>query len=102
MGGEGICVAVSPIIGGQTVKGPAAKMFAELGITPSALAVAEHYKNILNGFVLDSVDAELEKDVKSLGIQSCLTNTLMKTRDDRRNLALDVLNFIQSLLQEKS
>ena len=52
-------IAVSPIIGGKTVKGPAAKMYAELGIQPSALAVAEHYRGLLSGFVLDNVDAEL-------------------------------------------
>ena len=52
-------VAVSPIIGGKTVKGPAAKMYAELGIEPSALAVAEHYRNLLAGFVLDSKDEQL-------------------------------------------
>ena len=49
-------VAVSPIIGGRTVKGPAAKMFTELGLPPTALSVARHYENILSGFILDNVD----------------------------------------------
>ncbi len=57
-------VAVSPIIGGKTVKGPAAKMYAELGIEPSALAVAEHYRNLLTGFVLDSQDKQLSDKFK--------------------------------------
>ena len=52
-----IC-AVSPIIGGQAVKGPAAKMYRELGIEPSALAVAKHYQNLITGFVFDEVDAK--------------------------------------------
>ncbi len=90
-------VAISPIIGGQTVKGPAAKMYAEMGITPSALAVAEHYKNLLTGFVLDTVDASLAKDAQLANLQTCITDTLMKTKTDRRRLAQDVLNFIQSL-----
>ena len=58
-------VAVSPIIGGKTVKGPAAKMFAELGIEPSALAVAKHYGELLSGFVLDNTDAHLSDKIET-------------------------------------
>lgn len=96
--GGGIVVAVSPIIGGKTVKGPAAKMFAELGIEPSALAVASHYGSaILTGFVLDEVDAGLTEAVSALGIVPISTNTIMNLSDNRRQLAQDVLNFIQRL-----
>ena len=87
-------VAVSPIIGGKTVKGPAAKMFAELGIEPSAQAVAEHYRGMLNGFVLDNVDAHLSDKIKT---RTLVTNTLMNTDMDRARLAMDVLHFIGSL-----
>jgi LPPG:FO 2-phospho-L-lactate transferase len=87
-------IAVSPIIGGQTVKGPAAKMFAELGIEPSALAVAKHYRNLLTGFVMDAVDAELLDEVRGLNMRVCVTNTLMKSLDDRMQLAREVLRFI--------
>jgi LPPG:FO 2-phospho-L-lactate transferase len=90
-------IAVSPIIGGQTVKGPAAKMYSELGIEPSALAVANHYRNILAGFVLDNVDSEMENNIKHLGIQTLVTDTLMNNLTDRTRLAQDVLNFIWSL-----
>jgi LPPG:FO 2-phospho-L-lactate transferase len=90
-------VAVSPIIGGQTVKGPAAKMYAELGIEPSALAVARHYRNIITGFVLDKVDERLEKEVHRLNIKTQVTDTLMKDLTDRARLALDVLHFTGSL-----
>ena len=89
-------IAVSPIIGGKTVKGPAAKMYLELGIEPSALAVAEHYRNILAGFVLDSVDSEIESNVKQLGIRTLVTDTLMNNLTDRTRLAQVVLNFIRS------
>jgi LPPG:FO 2-phospho-L-lactate transferase len=84
-------LAVSPIIGGRTVKGPAAKMFTELGIQPSALAVARHYTDILSGFILDIIDNEL---ANKFTIPITLTRTIMKTRDDRRRLAQDVLNLI--------
>jgi LPPG:FO 2-phospho-L-lactate transferase len=87
-------VAVSPIIGGQTVKGPAAKMYMEFGIEPSALAVAEHYKNLLSGFVMDNVDRQLSDKIKT---RTLVTNTLMNNLTDRTRLAQDVLNFVGSL-----
>jgi LPPG:FO 2-phospho-L-lactate transferase len=86
--------AVSPIIGGDTVKGPAAKMYRELGIDPSAFAVARHYQGLLTGFVLDEVDKQLEGDVMGLRIKTLVTNTLMKSHDDRSRLAQDLLGFI--------
>lgn len=96
--GEGprVRVAVSPILGGETVKGPAAKMFRELGIEPSAFAVAKHYgESVLTGFVLDEIDARLVEDVRELGIHPFSTKTLMKSPEDRRKLARDVLHFIK-------
>ncbi len=97
--GGRVRVAVSPIIGGQTVKGPAAKMFKELGLEASALAVAKHYgESVLTGFVLDSVDAGLAGEIQKLGIHPLVTNTLMKTPDDRKRLAQDVLHFIERLI----
>ena len=87
-------VAVSPIIGGKTVKGPAAKMYAELGIEPSALAVAEHYRNLLAGFVLDSKDGQLSDKFRG---KILVTDTLMNSYADRARLAMDVLHFIGSL-----
>jgi len=87
-------VAVSPIIGGQTVKGPAAKMYMELGIQPSALAVAEHYRDLLNGFILDKVDKKL---AGQLDIPTLTTDTLMDSLTKRARLAADVLNFIRRI-----
>lgn len=102
VGAERTVVAISPIIGGQAVKGPAAKMYAELGLEPSALAVAAHYGSaqeggLLSGFVLDNADATLEKDVRSLGMETLVTNTLMRTNLDRTRLAKEVLIFGQQL-----
>lgn len=98
--GEGLgvrSVAVSPIISGKAIKGPAAKMFAELGIEPSALAVANHYRNILDGFVLDTLDSILEDEIKKLNMKTLKTNTLMNNLADRTRLANDVLHFIGRL-----
>jgi LPPG:FO 2-phospho-L-lactate transferase len=87
-------IAISPIIGGKAVKGPAAKMYEELGIEPSAAAVAEHYRGLLSGFVLDNVDAHLSDKIAT---QTLATNTIMKSETDRARLATDVLHFIGSL-----
>lgn len=86
--------AVSPIIGGETVKGPAAKMYRELGIEPSALAVANHYRNLASGFILDVVDSQLIESVRGLNMRALVTYTVMKSHEDRRRLAVEVLNFI--------
>ena len=76
-----------------------AKMYRELNIEPSALAVAEHYRDISTVFVIDTVDEELRKSIDSLGIQVLVTNTLMRNLDDRKRLAQDVLNFTKRILE---
>jgi LPPG:FO 2-phospho-L-lactate transferase len=87
-------LAVSPIIGGNTVKGPAAKMYLELGIEPSALAVARHYCDLITRFVLDEVDRQLEGEIRRLNMRTLVTNTLMNSHDDRKRLAMDILGFL--------
>ncbi len=86
-------VAVSPIIGGETIKGPAAKMFREMGIQPSAVAVCNHYGNLLSGFLLDTADSEMSAD---FSIPINISSTIMRSRDDRRRLGQVVLDFIRS------
>ena len=94
-------VAVSPIIGGQAVKGPVVKMYAELGIEPSALAVAEHYREFLSGFVFDRVDRELESQIQQLNVLTLCTETLMASPAQRKRLAQDVLKFGKLLLEKQ-
>lgn len=95
--GSGVrSIAISPIIGGKTVKGPAAKMYRELGIEPSALAVANHYRGLVTSFVMDKIDAQLIESVRGLNMQAFVTNTLMRSHDDRKQLARDVLTLIGS------
>lgn len=86
-------VAVSPIIGGAAVKGPAAKMMAELGLEVSALAVARHYDDLLSGIVIDQADAGLASAIEALGIAVLVTDTLMRAGDDRRRLVSEALAF---------
>ena len=86
--------AVSPIIDGQTVKGPAAKMYREMGIEPSALAVAKHYCDLATGFVLDTIDKQLQGEIRSLNMRTLVTNTLMSSHEDRKQLAINLLDFV--------
>jgi LPPG:FO 2-phospho-L-lactate transferase len=94
-----IVIAVSPIIGDHSVKGPAAKMYTELGYQPSALVVARHYGKFLSAYVLDRVDSTL---AQSFSIPTFFTDILMRTQADRRLLAQDVLNLINNFACVKS
>ena len=86
-------VGVSPIVGGKAIKGPAAKMYSELGIQPSALTVVVHYQHILKGVVIDTQDEHLAPDIQALDIQVRVTNTIMTNLQDRMRLAVEVLEF---------
>ena len=83
-------VAVSPIIGGKAVKGPTAKIMAELDLQPDSRAVARHYEGLIDGFVIDSEDETLEKD---MALPIVATNTMMRTLDDKVALARQCLAF---------
>ncbi len=87
-------VAVSPIVGGAAIKGPAAKMMEELHLPASAEQVAAHYDTLLDGFVLDQQDAALADRV---AVPTVVTQTVMLTLRDRMDLAETVLQFIESL-----
>ncbi|GAB4470068.1 MAG: 2-phospho-L-lactate transferase [Anaerolineales bacterium] len=91
-------LAVSPIVGGKALKGPAAKMFTEIGIPPSAQAVALHYGSLLKGFVFDHLDAAEEPEIRSLGLRTLITDTVMKSPADRQRLAEEILTFAQQEL----
>lgn len=90
-------VAVSPIIGGKALKGPAAKMFNEMGIEASSLAVARHYQDFLSGFVLDDIDVQYAEEIQRSGIISLTTNTIMQSIEDRKRLAAEVLSFCEDI-----
>ena len=87
-------VAVSPIIGGKAVKGPVVKMYAELGIQPSALAVAEHYQDIIDGFVFDILDKNIMSEIKCLNVSILNVDTLMNSPTQQKRLAQDVVNLV--------
>ncbi len=90
-------IAVSPIIAGKAIKGPAAQMFQDQGYEPSVFAVADYYGKFLTGIVIDHSDADLEKNIEQIGIICLKANILMNTSQDRIRLAQDVLKFCENL-----
>ncbi|MDY6945898.1 MAG: 2-phospho-L-lactate transferase [Pseudomonadota bacterium] len=86
-------IAVSPLLNGQAVKGPATKLMSELGLEPSSASIAQFYSGIIDGFVLERTEAHL---VPEIGVATHVTATLMKTPADRQRLAREVLDFARS------
>ena len=88
-------VAVSPIIAGQALKGPAAKMMGELGLEASAAAVAGYYGHLIDGFVYDQQDAGMAAED---GLALLCTDTVMSDAAGRERLAGEVLGFVNELI----
>ena len=86
-------VAVSPIIGGVALKGPADRMLASLGYGSSASAVAGLLRPSIDAFVLDTADAGLEPEIAGLGLRTLATDTVMADDAGRARLARTVLEF---------
>jgi LPPG:FO 2-phospho-L-lactate transferase len=91
-------VAVSPIIGGAAVKGPAAKIMSELGVVPSVAAIAEHYRGLIDGLTIDTVDADLAPHIESMGIRVLTTPILMRDAADRQRLAEECIAFAEEIV----
>jgi len=84
-------VAVSGIIGGKALKGPADRMLASLGHEPTALGVARGYAGLIDTFVMDTVDRGLVPAVEALGLRAVVTDTIMTDDASRARLAGSVL-----------
>ncbi len=94
-----LVVAVSPIIAGEAVKGPAAKMMGEMGMRVSSAAIAQYYGDLIDVFVFDRRDSALLNQEGSLNsLITFQTDTLMNNRQDRRRLAQEILNLAMELL----
>ncbi|MDA1075910.1 MAG: 2-phospho-L-lactate transferase [Proteobacteria bacterium] len=88
-------VAVSPIVGGIAIKGPTAKMMAELKVPSTAAQVARHYGGLLDGFVLDEQDADQHGQLE---VKTCVAQSVMSSLADRIALARVTVDFIESLV----
>jgi LPPG:FO 2-phospho-L-lactate transferase len=90
-------IAVSPIVGGAAIKGPAAKMLDELGMEVSPVGIARCYSGLIEGFVMDEVDATLAPAVRALGLEVRTAQSIMRTDADRESLARVCLDLLATL-----
>jgi LPPG:FO 2-phospho-L-lactate transferase len=90
-------IAVSPIVGGAAVKGPAGKIMRELGSEVSALGVARHYGDRVDGWVIDRADAKLRAPIAALGRDVLVADTMMTDRAASKRLAAEVMRFARAL-----
>ena len=88
---SGMVVAVSPIIGGTPIKGPADKLMSGLGLDVSAVGVARHYRDFLDVMVIDEQDKNLVTAIEDLGIPTTVTDTIMRDSATKKALAQTVL-----------
>ncbi len=96
-------VAVSPIIGGQALKGPADSILAAQGFPVSPLGIAQWYgSDLLDGLALDVADAALTPEIEALGIRTLVTETIMRSNDDRKRLARETLDFAATLARQRT
>ena len=86
-------IAVSPIVGGTALKGPAAKIMGELNMEVSPLGVARHLGEVLTGFVIDHVDEPFQDALTDLGLRTLVTATVMNHNNERVRLADEILQF---------
>lgn len=90
-------VAISPLVGGKALRGPADTMMTALGHESSALGVARLYQGLITGMVIDHADAAHERAIRALGMDVLVTDTIMHSLADRRRLAADVLQWCGAL-----
>ena len=91
-------IAVSPIIGGQAVKGPTAKIMSELGLPVTNVAIAEHYRGLIDGLIVDETDAD---DAAAIDVPVHVARTLMQNLADRTRLAREALVFAETLAMSR-
>jgi len=94
-------IAVSPIVGGAALKGPAAKMMRELGSAATALGVARHYGDWVDGWVIDRQDAKLQHSIEREGRAVIVADTVMSNRRKSTQLAQRVVAFAQTLAVQR-
>ena len=88
-------IAVSPIVAGEALKGPAAKMLAELGEQVSCVGVAHRYMGLIDTLVIDRADAQHVDDITHLGMRPYVTDTVMRNDDDKTRLAQELVRLIE-------
>jgi LPPG:FO 2-phospho-L-lactate transferase len=92
-------VAVSPVVAGESLKGPTGKIMSELGVPCNSVEVAWHYHGLIDGIIIDSQDAKLAAEIERANVQVVTANIVMKSAQDKSDLAKTLLSFARQLAQ---
>ena len=92
-------VAVSPIVGAEALRGPAAKLMKELGEEVSVVGVARRMEGLCDVLVIDTVDRRLAEDVEAEGLEPLVTSTVMETIEDKERLAGEICDLVGERLK---
>jgi LPPG:FO 2-phospho-L-lactate transferase len=93
---EATVAAISPVVGGASLKGPTDKMLADLGMRVSAAQVARLYSDIADVFILDFQDEAAKPEIENLGLKVCVTNTVMSGLEEKVRLATATLEAVMN------
>lgn len=97
---QGLRIAVSPIVGGEALRGPAAKLLSELGHEVSCRGVAAQYAGLCDVFVIDEVDRDQTGAIEDLGLRVEVAPTIMSTDVDKEQLARRILDIVEAATPE--
>lgn len=90
------CIAVSPIVSGRALKGPAAKLMQEFGRPVSVMGVAEYYQGLIDVLVVDETDDKLKQSIEEIGIHCLVRSTVMSTDADKTALANEIIGWLRA------
>ena len=90
-------IAISPIVGHDSVKGPTSKLMKEMGVEVSSLSIAKHYKGLIDGIVIDHEDEKDVQKIREMGIAVKLSKIVVETEEEKMRLAKESLEFIKEI-----
>jgi len=90
-------VGISPIVGGKAIKGPLDRMMESLGLEVSPFGVAQLYRGLMKGYVIDQLDKSAASKITGIGMRVLVTNTLMDSMEAKTQLARNTINFAETL-----
>ena len=90
-------IAISPIVGHDSVKGPTSKLMKEMGVEVSSLSIAKHYKGLIDGIVIDHEDEKEAQKIREMGIEVKLSKIIVETEEEKMRLAKESLEFIKEI-----
>ena len=90
-------MAVSPIVGQKSVKGPTSKLMEEMGIEVSALSIAKHFHGLIDGIIIDRSDEKQVEEIRNMGIEVKLSKIIVNTKEEKMRLAEESIEFIHEI-----